>query len=160
MSLLFSSAERNFGPRNQRSDYLHGTGLFLYGLFCGAVIHKGVVRWSVNDKWERIGKKAIAVISWHLCVRTEENREITQWCCGRDSNRIPAEHKPIYRCVYASLLSVGQFVLRVFIWECSFMRTLLTRTYGESSDIPQPCGYLLTPWSRVLLEKLTINFCR
>ena len=36
----------------------------------------------------------MAVISWHLCVSIEENHEITQWCCGRDWNRIPAGHKP------------------------------------------------------------------
>jgi hypothetical protein len=100
---------------------------------------------SVNDKVERIGKKAIAgvmaVVSWHLCLWTEENSEITQWCCGRDSNRIPAEHKP------RSLRLCQSVVGRSVRFESFHLRLLIRanapdcRTYGESSDIPRPCGY-------------------
>jgi hypothetical protein len=78
----------------------------------------------------------MAVLSWHLCVWTEENREITQWCCGRDSYRIPAEHKP--RSCYSA---VGQFVLSFSLRVLIHANAPERRTYGESSDLREPRGY-------------------
>jgi len=103
------------------SDYLRDTESFLCGLFYGAISHTGffnvrgkmIGEWYVGKDWKGSDRGVIAVISWHLCVSIEENREITHWCRGRDWNRIPAEHKT--RSLRLCQSAVGQFVLRVFI---------------------------------------------